>query len=223
MVVLLAILTVVALIALDYFVLRERRAKRPAEARLPGLEPLSRLADSVPDGVFLQPTFTWTRISEDGDLFVGVHPLLLGMLGAPYRYELLGNGSAVEKGAPLIWIERSGRRLSVPSPVEGRVTAVNRRSTGETQWKGLEAPEGSWLYRIQPVRVEQEVPGWMIADSALAWTRQQYEGIRSYLTRAVGLGEVGATMADGGDVPIGVLATLDDQAWTGFQATFLTP
>jgi len=223
MVVLLAVLTVAALIALDYFVLRKRRAEGPAEVRLPGLEPLSQLTEGVPEGVFLQPTYTWTRIREDGDLMVGVHPLLLGLLGAPYQYELLGNGSSVEKGAPLIQLERGGRRLSVPSPVEGRVTAVNRRSTGETQWKGLEAPDGSWLYRIRPERVEQEVPAWMIADAAIGWTKQQYEGIRSYLTRAASLDEVGVTMADGGDIPIGVLASLDDVGWTGFQSTFLTP
>jgi glycine cleavage system H lipoate-binding protein len=222
MVVLLAVLTVVALIALDYLVLRKRRANQPVEIRLPGLEPLSHMIDQVPDGVFLQPTYTWTRIREDGDLLIGVHPLLLGLLGAPYRFELLGNGSAVEKGMPLIGLERNERRLSVPSPVDGRVTAVNRRSTGETQWKGLEAPDGSWLYRIRPARVQQEVRGWMIADAAVAWTKQQYEGIRDYLTRVAGLGEVGVTMADGGDVPIGVLASLDDAGWNGFQDTFLS-
>jgi len=223
MVVLFAVLTVAALIALDYFVLRKRRAERRAEIRLPGLEPLSHTVDSVPDGVFLQPTYTWTRIRQDGDVLVGVHPLLLGLLGAPYGYELMASGSSVRKGEALLRLERGGRLLTVPSPIEGSITAVNRRSTGETQWKGLEAPEGSWLYRIRPERVEQEVPSWMIADTAVTWTKQQYERVRDYLTRAATLGEVGVALADGGDVPIGVLAELDDAGWDGFQDTFLTP
>ena len=67
------------------------------------------------------------------------------------------------------------------------------------------------------------MPRWLVADRAAAWTRQQYDHIRAFLANAGGAGPVGATMADGGDIPLGILAVLDQDAWGAFQATFLDP
>ena len=217
-----AVLTVVALIALEFLVLRKRRrpAGEPA-LRLPGLEPLSRAIRLVPGGVFLQPTFTWARIREDGELVVGVHPLLLGVVGAPYEIERLAEGEEVQKGDPLVRIGRGRRRLVVRSPVAGRITAVNRVVEGETDWRAVEGKNGSWLYRLVPQHVAHEVPNWMIADRAVEWTRHAYERIRTSLVHVTGIGAVGPAMADGGDIPVGVLESLDDAAWQQFQSDVL--
>jgi glycine cleavage system H lipoate-binding protein len=224
MAVALVILTVAALIALDYFVFRKRReARSGATMRLPGLKHLSQAVRRVPEGVFLHPTFTWSRIREDGEVLVGVHPLLLGLLGGPYRFELKDRGEQLNKGAPLLHIQREGRQLALAAPFAGRITAVNHVVVGETEWQGLDDEDGRWLYRIRPDRMAEEVPGWMIADRAIAWTKGQYEAIRSYLAQAGGVQELGVTMADGGEIPIGILSSLDDTRWTDFQNTFLTP
>jgi glycine cleavage system H lipoate-binding protein len=219
MVAVLVVLTIVALLAADYFLLRPRRHEDDLEGiPLPGLEPLSAAAAHLPAGVFLQPTFTWSRIQPDGHLLMGIHPLLFGLVGAPYRIELLPSGERVEKGAPLARVKKGGRTLTVRAPVSGRIVEVNRAITGETDWAG---PDGGWLYRFASAQAANEMPGWMMAERAQEWTRQQYQRLREYLmTLAVGP-EMVRTMADGGEVPAGILATLDDAAWTGFEHTFL--
>jgi glycine cleavage system H lipoate-binding protein len=222
MVALLVVLTILALLAADYLLLRRGRQAEEAESiALPGLEPLSAASTHLPAGVFLQPTFTWSRIRSDGDLLVGVHPLLFGLVGAPYGIELLPNGEHVGKGAPLARIKKGGRSLTVRSPVDGRITEANQAIAGETDWKGLNGGNGSWLYRIIPVEVGGEVSTWMMAEQAADWTRRQYQRLREHLsTLAVGP-ELVQTMVDGGEVPAGILATLDDAAWTNFETTFL--
>jgi glycine cleavage system H lipoate-binding protein len=223
MVAILVVLTIVALVALDYFVLRKkRRAAATEEIVLPGLQPLSEAIDRLPTGVFLQPTYTWSRIREDGQLMLGVHPLLLGLVGAPYQLELLTSGERVDKGAPLIRIKRGGRGLTVRSPVAGRITAVNHVLCGETEWRGMNGDDGCWLYRIEPENVASEIAGWMIADRAVQWTRTQYARLREYLSGVVGTTELGVTMADGGEIPVGILANLDEAGWEAFQDTFLS-
>jgi glycine cleavage system H lipoate-binding protein len=219
MVAVLVVLTIVALLAADYFLLRPRRHEEEFEGiPLPGLEPLSAAITHLPAGVFLQPTFTWSRIQPDGHLLMGIHPLLFGLVGAPYRIELLPSGEQVGKGAPLARIKKGTRTLTVRSPVAGRVVEVNRAITGETDWKG---PDGGWLYRFAAEQALAEVPTWMIAEQAREWTRQQYQRLRELLmTLAVGP-EMVRTMADGGEVPAGILGTLDDAAWTQFEHTFL--
>lgn len=222
MVVVLAILTVAVLIAANYFLVQRRRGVvAGVEHGLPGLTPLSEAVKRVPRGVFLQPTFTWSRILEGGELLVGVHPLLLGLVGAPYHIELHEGGPQVKKGEPLLRVGRNGHFLTVRSPVTGRILEVNPTPSGETEWSGLHEQHGSWLYRIEPEQVEFEVPTWSIADSAVDWTRSQYHQLREHLLRLPGGTGVGVALADGGEIPSGILATLDGAAWQDLQRTFL--
>jgi glycine cleavage system H lipoate-binding protein len=221
MVALLVAVTILALVAADYFLLKPRRAETEEDIPLPGLEPLSAAITRLPAGVFLQPTFTWSRIRPDGDVLLGVHPLLFGLVGAPYDIERLPGGERVEKGAPLVRIRKGARSLTVRSPVAGRIAEVNRVIAGETEWNGHKGDGGSWLYRVVPEHVASEVPGWLIAESAAEWTRRQYERMREMLQSLAAGPELAATMADGGEIPAGILTRLDDATWTAFEQTVL--
>ncbi len=224
---LLVALTFAGLVALDYFVIRRRRvqneAEIPDEHPLAGLQSLTEAIRRLPSGVFLQPPFTWSRIREDGNLLVGIHPLLLGLVGAPHRIELLDPGERVEKGEPLARIARDGRHLTVVSPFSGRIAAANHHRRGETEWRRLEAKDGSWIYRIEPDGVSEDVAGWMIGDRAVEWTRERYRSVREFLMRDFSVLELGVALADGGEVPVGILAALDETAWLHFEDTFLKP
>jgi glycine cleavage system H lipoate-binding protein len=223
MFVFLVIISVAALIAFDYYVVRPRRVLRRQGVKIPmpGLEPLSGTARHVPADVFLQPTFTWSRIGEDGDLLVGLHPLLYGLVGAPYELELVAEGSPVTKGAPLARVGRAAHRLTVRAPVGGTVTAVNHRIAGETDWSETEAGEGAWLYRVHPKDVGDETSTWFLGERAVAWTRDQYARLRNRLIGEVGQTPLGVVMADGGEIPVGVLNELDDKVWRVVQDEFL--
>lgn len=222
MVALLVALTILALLAADYFLLRRgRQAEDPEGVALPGPRPLSAAFAEPPAGVFLQPTFTWSRIRPDGELVVGVHPLLFGLVGAPYGIDLLPGGDHVGKGAPLARITKGGRTLTVRSPVDGRVTDVNRAIAGEAEWNGIKDGNGSWLYRIAPERVAPEILTWTIADRAAAWTAREYQRVRERLLELAGSADSVRTMMDGGEIPTGVLASLDDNGWAAFERMFL--
>lgn len=223
MVAVLVVMTIAVLIALDYFVLRRRRSERREEMpAMPGLEPLSQAVSRLPWGVFLQPTFTWTRVEPDGAVLIGVHPLLLGIVGAPYEIGLLETGEDVEKGQPLLRIRRGGRSLTVRAPVAGRITGVNRTVENETDFDAAAKHGASWFYRIAPVGIGDEVPKWLIGARAAEWTAGQYDRIREHLLRQSRDGEVGLALADGGEVPVGILVHLDAAAWAEFESVFLT-
>lgn len=221
MVALLVALTIIALLAADYFLLRRGRRAEEAEGVPLPVRPLSAAFTELPAGVFLQPTFTWSRIRPDGELLVGVHPLLFGLVGAPYGIDLLPSGEHVGKGAPLARITKGGRTLTVRSPVGGTIAEVNRAITGEADWSTLTSGNGGWLYRIAPERVESEIPTWMIAARAADWTTQEYRRVREQLLELAGGREPVWTMMDGGEVPAGVLASLDDAGWAAFEQLFL--
>jgi glycine cleavage system H lipoate-binding protein len=216
MVVMLVLLTFAAFIALDYFVLRKRRAL--AVERAAGLSPLWAAQEQVPTGVLLQPTFTWSRATAKGAVLLGVHPMLLELVGAPFALEFRDPGETVAKGDPLVRVARGDRHLTVRAPVAGRVMEVNREAKHGTRWS---ENADTWLYRLQPERVVDEVPLWFSGDRAVEWTRRQYAQLRSYLHDAAADGHLGAVMADGGDLPVGILGDMDESVWAGLEDRFL--
>lgn len=224
MVMSLVVLTFVVFIALDYFVFSRQRAEAaaPAAGRRPSLGALPALRQVIPAGISLQPTFTWSRFGPAGEAYVGVHPMLVGLIGDACEFELLDAGQRVGRGEPLVRLAQGGHRLTVRSPIAGRVEHVNREVTGETRWRDLEENNGGWLYRIRPETATEDSPGWLRGESAAEWTRRQYGELRAFLHDTLADGHLGFVMADGGELPVGILEDMDESVWAALEERFLS-
>lgn len=196
---------------------KARRAKLP----LPRAIPLAEAAEAPPSGIFLQPAFTWTRMRENGEIFLGLHPLLTSLLGIDFSLELLADDETVERGTSLLKLRRGDRELQVFSPVNGRIVEGNTDFSPLPEWKGTTMRGGSWIYRIRPLDVKGEVPHWLVGEDASNWAHQQYRAIRDFLFQTDIHHEVGLAAADGGELPTGVLNQMDESVWGAFQETFL--
>jgi len=224
MVMVLVVLTFVAFIALDYFVFSRRHAEASSLALATvesAPEPLPAVRQRMPDGIFLQPTFTWSRLGSLGEVYLGVHPMLAGLVGEGCALGVHSQGEHVAKGERLVTLSFGGRHLTVRSPLTGRVDHVNDLGAGKTRWRDLEENDGGWLYRIQPESLAEEVPLWLVGERAAEWTRRQYNQLREYLQGAVADGRLGSVMADGGELPIGILEDMDESVWAGLEDRFL--
>lgn len=224
MVVTLVVLSFVVLVALDHFVISRRKA--PATAPAPVVGPPASLASAAgppPSGTWLQPTGTWSRLADGGEVLLGVHPLLLDLVGWPRQLELLEPGAHVARGEPLARIGREGRQLAVPSPVTGRIEAVFREPADQFGWRHATERDGEWLYRVLPERLDEESASWLSGEAAGAWVRRRYEEVREFLLGAFADRHLGPTLADGGDLPVGVLGGLDQGVWSGLEGRFLVP
>ena len=224
MVMVLVVLTFVVFIALDYFVFSRQHAEAafPAHETRPAVEALPAVRQAIPVGISLQPTFTWSRFGPAGEAYVGVHPMLVGLIGEACEFELLDAGAHVGRGDPLVRLAQGGHRLTVRSPIGGRVEHVNRQVTGETRWRDLEENNGGWLYRIRPETATEESPGWLRGESAAAWTRRQYGLLRDFLHDTLADGHLGFVMADGGELPVGILEDMDGSVWAALEERFLS-
>ncbi len=224
MVPVLVLLTFAALVALHRFVLAKGyldvTSGWPQKLEVLPQPAAERL---VPEDVFLQPTYTWGRVGEWGTVCLGVHPMLLRLIGASGEIELRPRGDRVAKGEALARLGLGGRRLTVRSPIAGQVVRVNRRAAGETRWLEVEDEGGPWLYCLRPEPAADETPRWLRGAAALDWTRGQYRQLRTYLQSTVVAGHLGAVMADGGELPVGILAETDQGVWTGLERRFLAP
>jgi glycine cleavage system H lipoate-binding protein len=175
----------------------------------------------LPGGVFLQPAFTWSRITPEGDVELGVHPLLVGLVGSKPEFQLDPAEDRVERGRPLLRLGAGDRSLALRSPVSGTIVGRNRRPRGADSWDGAVESDGAWLCRIRPDDLGREISTWMVGERAQDWTRRQYGRIRDHLQRAVATGSLGVALADGGEIPFGALAEMETPEWDEFQETFL--
>lgn len=225
MVAVLVVLTVVVLVALDYFIFSKRYPAvapnaQPARA---AVRPLSAATQPVPFGVFLHPGFTWSRRDDSGDVYLGVHPLLAELVGTPLELELRDPGERVAKGEPLLRIGQGGRQLTVRSPITCRLDEVKglapaRETAGEGH--GAESYDNA-LYRVRPERLADEVATGFTGEEAAAWTRRRYADLRGYLQGAVADRHLGVVMADGGELPVGILREMDERVWAGLERLML--
>ena len=216
------VVTVVGALALHYFfVERPREAGIQVTQSVPETITLTDAMEELPGGVFLQPTFTWTRIRKNGELFLGVHPLLMSLVGPLHKLELQADESRLKKGTPLLRIQNGEREIQLFSPIAGRIVEVNGDFMPQTGWDGSARRQGSWIYRIRPDSTSEEIPFWLLGDQATEWAHQQYRDVRDFLFQAVTYEEIGLAAADGGELPAGILSQLNDSAWAAFQDRFI--
>jgi hypothetical protein len=208
------------IVAHHFLIARPRQRAAALEERLAvkRAPPAVTLAP-VPRGVFLQRTYTWSQINPSGELLMGLHPLLLNLVGAPQEIEVIPE-KKVERGLPLFRLRKDDRQFIVSSPVTGELRAAREMVDGDTTWE--EISDGDrWLCRIELEHVEDEVSSWMSGDRAEAWSSGQFAEIREHLLSLGACGGLGLTLADGGEIPAGALALLDQAEWEAFEERFL--
>ena len=217
MVVLFVVLTVILFVTIDYFV-QKRKKVGFAASQLSAPLPLSHIFGLVPGGVFLQRSLTWTKIQDNGELLLGINPILLGLVGQPDEIVLQTESGSVEKGDTLIEIRKAGKSLEMKSPIKGEITQFNTELSTEVNW---ESTSQNWLYKFKPLNVNEEIPNWLIAESAQTWLKEKYQQIKEFFMQNLPQTELGPALADGGDLPTGLLSEFDENTWKKFSSEFI--
>ncbi len=123
-VILLVVLTFIIGMTVDYYIKRPKKVAVSAPHRTNNFSQ-TKIINMLPAGVFLQPSFTWSKIRETGNLELGIHPILMGLIGAPEKVETLEQGKVVKNGETIIKLYKDSKQLSVKAPVSGSILSTN--------------------------------------------------------------------------------------------------
>lgn len=176
----------------------------------------------LPRGLFLGNGHTWARLTESGELKVGIDEFLAQAVDGADRVDLPQPGTEVKKGQPLATLWRLNHKLVVPSPVDGTVVASNE--TADRIPKTLEFdPYGSgWLAKVWPIDHKEAIGQLRVGEQAFKWLEREIQRFAEFLALRSAPKLVGATLPDGARPIVGAALTLDEQAWNEFEKEFLT-
>ena len=195
--------------------IRKRRGEAPETAPV---RPFSEI--HVPRGLFLGEGHSWARLTESGELRVGLDELIAEAIGGADSVELPKAGSRIRKGEPLARVTRLGRTFVVPSPVDGTVVATNE--TVEHAPSAIEAdPYGAgWLATVWPVEHTEALRSLKVGEKAVQWLQRELERFTAFVAQHTSPELVGATLPDGARPVVGAALALDDEGWKQFQKEF---
>ncbi len=217
MVVLFVVITIILFLTIDYVIQRKKKVGLASQPH-PGNIALSRVFSLLPSGVFLQPSYTWSKILDSGNLLVGIHPIIMGLIGNPDEIELLHPGERVKKGTTILKIHKGEKIIRVSAPLDGAITSLNNQVVEDSTMENLGQ---NWIYSIKPDNVSAEISQWMIAEKARDWITNRYSQMKKFFQENLSQNELGITMADGGDLPVGILGQFDNKIWQKFERKFL--
>ena len=143
------------------------------------------------------PNHCWVKKIHDNVVRVGIEPGLgLALLG-PRDIVLPAEGQRVNRGQTCLWIVMEGGTLAVESPLSGVIRDANRQLAEKPHLLRADPLDHGWLFDLE---LEGASPDLMAVEQAAPKYGQDEAALASSLASALqrGHGEIGVTLADGG-------------------------
>jgi glycine cleavage system H protein len=138
-------------------------------------ESRSKFELNVPAGAFVSPQHAWVGIQLNGAVRIGLDDLLRKIFGQIDRVDLPEPGKHVAKGETLFTVTYGDYSLDIPSPISGRISAVNQEQAEHPEWLAIKPFELSWMCSIDPTHLATELLDLRIGQDAIDWYQQELD------------------------------------------------
>ena len=159
------------------------------------------------------PSHTWLS-RRFGTLRIGLDDLARHLLPGTTKVTLPSVGAHLIAGLPAVGIACGERTTTIPSPVTGRVTAVNPAVENDPDLLQSSPYGKGWLFTVKP-----ESDAWVRFPKGAA-ARAWFHDERARLSRHLEA-ELGLAAADGGELVYPAPALLTDEKWQALVSAFL--
>lgn len=223
MTVLFVIATIFLFLTVDWFLERRRSRLGAVEAAAaaipqPAMDPYP---VRVPDGIFFAPSHTWLNLYPSGKLRLGIDDFIARLVTRPEVILLKNAGEKVAKGEPIILLKENDHLLTVRSPLAGEILEANEELSRNPAYLRERLFGDGWGYTIKPETVS-ELKQMMIGGESRTWIRDEFRRLRNFFATQSTNGTLQpAFLQDGGTPAAGVLDTMDERVWHGFEEEFL--
>ena len=218
MTVLFVIATIVIFLTIDWFI---QRTKQRRPLAISQQKPAFDFAIRLPDGIFFAPSHTWLSLFPTGKVHLGVDDFISRLLDNPEISFLKTTGEQISKGDPLILLKTDGHKLSIRSPIDGEVLAINERLPENPKLLQEALFSDGWAYLIKP-KHHSDLKNLLLGTETRTWIRHEFQRLKDLLAGLVRNGSVQPAFLQEGGPPIpGALKMMDDIVWQHIDNEFL--
>jgi glycine cleavage system H protein len=222
MVVLLVICMFAIFVTID--LVRERR--RVAALVREGEALREAIQETEPDvvaGFLLPPQLhyhqghTWVHWVGSDQAYVGLDDFGRRLLGSPTRVSAPGVGTHLHQGERAVKVSRGGEEVTLLSPIEGEIVAVNPRLKNDPGILNRDAYGLGWIYKVRSPNLFREVPNLLHGSLARRWMEDVRERFQIRLMHVQG-----SVIQDGGAHIEDMTKGLDPRTWRELVDEFMT-
>ena len=171
----------------------------------------------IPQGFYLHPAHVWLEPGEGGEVRLGLDDFGWRLL-CPERVEAPLAGTRLARGRPAFVLRRGARRLSLPSPVDGVVTAVNPALRERPGGKGPDPYVADWVLRAQAADLAAALSRLRVGPAAAEHLGSECRRLATFLAARRGL-----LAADGGFLDWQALEGVAEEHWEELACFFFRP
>jgi CheY-like chemotaxis protein/glycine cleavage system H lipoate-binding protein len=154
----------------------EKQMRHKVHLIKPGIrESKSKFDLNVPAGVFISPQHAWAKIEMNGMVRIGPDDLIRKILENVDRIELPVTGNMIKKGDTLFSVTSGDFNMPIPSPLSGKVTAVNSEHLEHPEWLTIKPFELSWMCAIEPSNLAGELLELRIGRDSVNWYQEELD------------------------------------------------
>jgi CheY-like chemotaxis protein/glycine cleavage system H lipoate-binding protein len=154
----------------------EKQMRHKIRLVKPGIrESKSRFELNVPAGAFISPQHAWARIELNGAVRIGLDDLIRKIFTKADRVDLPAAGQEIRKGNKLFSVGFGDFSLDIPSPFSGTVISVNSEHAEHPEWLAIKPFELSWMCRLEPSNLAEELPGLKVGHDAVDWYQAELD------------------------------------------------
>jgi glycine cleavage system H protein len=195
----LALITAVIIILVG--LLRPRHARKPAEQVI------------VPR--YVHPGHGWLRMTEDGDVLVGMDDFAQSVIGSVDAVALPRLLKRVEQGGVAWEVVHGDRKLKMVSPVSGRVIEKNEMVLINPSLVNTSPYGDGWLFRVHPEKLSPQLHNLLTGKKVFEWQ----ESVRAHLNRFFSVTPA-LMYQDGGVMVSNLSERCSDEEWKGVAKEF---
>jgi CheY-like chemotaxis protein len=152
----------------------EKQMRHKVRLIKPGTrESKSKFELNVPAGVFVSKQHAWAKIEMNGSVRIGPDDLIRKIFEKIDHVDLPETEQTIKKGETLFAINYGDYKLEMPSPLSGKVTSVNSEHTEHPEWLAIKPFELSWMCRIEPSNLAEELPDLSIGHDSVSWYQDE--------------------------------------------------
>jgi glycine cleavage system H protein len=166
-------------------------------------------------GLYYAPGHLWLKPETDGALLVGMDDLAQRLLPAIDSVSVPEEGMALHKGDALGTLRMGERAITLKSPIDGKVVAVNPRVEADPSTVHRDPYRRGWLVSMKPATIDYQA--FSTGTKAEKWFQEEDRRLTVFLEDRLGL-----AAADGGELTMPPHALLSDAAWQEMERQFFS-